>query len=405
MLTMLARLALTLHNPTIIAITGSVGKTTTKDMVTAVLQEAGYSVRGSIKSYNSDFGVPLSILGLPSGNRNLFLWFFILIAGVWRAVIGVPKYIVLEVGLELPEEIYDIVRWLHPDVGVLTKLPVHPVHLENFPDRKALYDEKVSLLHAVKQGGSVVYNGEDAMQKPYIRSLPETTVRHAFNGDAVSVVSSGIHYDERHNPIGTDVVLRIRGNEEPMYIPEVLGDGAAQSLAAAIAAVCAARNDIAVPVIRKAIASRAPTPGRMRILRGKNGSTIIDDSYNASPVAVESALRTLAMIDGKKKIAVIGVMAQLGDKSADIHRSVGNKLAAADRVIVVGDADYGEQEHIRYVRTAEAAAEECRALADENTVFLCKGSQVARIEKVVRELLDLSVDPKQTLIRQGAEWE
>ena len=126
-LTAYARFAIALHKTKVVAITGSVGKTTTKDMAVAMLREAGFSVRGSAKSYNGDFGVPLSILGLPSGGRNLFLWLWVLVAGVWRMAIGVPKYLVLEVGLEMPGDMHTIVKWLYPDVSVLTRLPEHPV--------------------------------------------------------------------------------------------------------------------------------------------------------------------------------------------------------------------------------------------------------------------------------------
>ena len=111
------------------------------------------------------------------------------------------------------------------------------------------------------------------------------------------------------------------------------------------------------------------------------------------------------MLDGKKKIVVLGIMAQLGEKSADLHRSVGKKVsAAADTVIIVGEADYGREENMRYMKNAEEAAKECRTIADRNTVFLCKGSQIARIEKVVKELLAPSVDPKEVLVRQDAGW-
>ena len=120
-----------------------------------------------------------------------------------------------------------------------------------------------------------MYNGEDTIQEPYIQSLPETLTKYAFNGDAISIVSADIHYDEQHNPIGTDVVLRIEGKEEPMYLPEVLGDGAVQSLVAAVAAVRALQNDTPVTALRKAIASRAPTPGRMRVLREKTAAPLL----------------------------------------------------------------------------------------------------------------------------------
>ena len=125
-LTVLARCALYIHRPIVIAITGNVGKTTTKDMTASIVREAGHTVRASHKSYNGDFGIPLSILGLPTGNRNPIKWFGILLAACFRTLFNMPRYIVLEVGLEYPGDIANTVRWLKPDVAVLTRLPEHP---------------------------------------------------------------------------------------------------------------------------------------------------------------------------------------------------------------------------------------------------------------------------------------
>ena len=347
--------------------------------------------------------MPLSILGLPAGNRSPFLWLLILFSAVWRAVFRMPRYIVLEVGLEFPGDIADIVRWLKPDVAVLTRLPRNPVHLEHFPDRESLYDEKVSLLRAVKPGGIAVYNGDDPVQEPYMRGVSDTVATEAFNTEKVGVVSEGIHYDNARMPLGTDAVLSLDGVSEPFYIPDVLGRGIVQSLLAAVAAVRAVDPDISVSAVRRAVASRPPTPGRMRVLPGKNGSVIVDDSYNASPLAMESALRTLSAVERRKKIAVLGVMAELGPESGSVHASLG-KVAAetADQVLVVGDAPYGDG--AEYFRTADDAAEACLKYAGPDTVFLCKGSQIARIERVVARLLSPECTASEVLVRQEAEW-
>lgn len=398
----LARVALALHKPTIIAITGSVGKTTTKDMITAVFLEAGYSVRGSRKSYNGEFGVPLSIFGLPTGNRNPFTWFGILLMAWYRTLFSMPRYVVLEVGLEAPGDIAEVVTWLKPDIAVLTRLPKTPVHLENFSDKGALYGEKVLLLRAVKPGGTVLYNGEDAIQKPYISQLPDSVTARAFT-DTARVARSGIHYDEQHNPVGTDAVLSVSGVDEPFYIPDVLGAGAVQSLIVAVAVARTVDPAMPISVIRKAIASREPTPGRMRILPGRNGSVIIDDSYNASPVAMEEALRVLSIVEKKRKVAVLGVMAQLGPAEQEAHAMMGRRAAeVTEYVFTVGTVPYSTE--TRSFLTTEDAVRECLKYAEKGTVFLCKGSQIARIEKVVKGLLAPTVDPKDVLVRQEAEW-
>ena len=405
LLTRCAILAIRLHAPTVIAITGSVGKTTTKDMIVAILREAGMSVRGSRKSYNGEFGVPLSVLNLSAyDGRNVSGWLRNVVLAPWRACVGMPDYVVLEVGLEYPGDISSLTEWLKPDIGVLTHLAAEPVHGAHFPSKDALYREKVSLLEAVRDGGYAVCNGEDTIQKPYIAALPDSIRICEFNGAAVSVTSRNIHYDGGR-PVGTDAVLSVDGTDEPFHIPDTLGDGAVQSLVAAVAAVRCVPVGVPVNTIRRAVASRKPTPGRMRILSGINRSVIIDDTYNASPVAVRNSLRTLGVLDGRTKVAVLGGMAQLGADSRDIHRDIGEyAVTVADHVFVIGDAEYGTGETVRRFESHADAAHACRELAASGTVFLCKGSQVARIERVVESLLEPGVDPAAVLIRQEAGW-
>ncbi len=404
LLTAFARTALKIHKPFIIAITGSVGKTTTKDMIAGILRTAGMPVRSSRKSYNGEFGVPLSIFDLPTGMRNPFIWIYVLCVAFFRMLFSMPKFVVLEVGLETPGDIANIVRWLRPDMAVLTRLPANPVHLENFPDKESLYQEKMSLLRAVKKDGIAVYNAEDDIQKMYIADMPDTISLRAFNSDSIFIEETRIHYDG-HNPVGMDVVLSLNGEQEPFYIPETLGTGVVQSFIAAVTTIVNLYEVIPMQTIRRAIASRHPTPGRMRILPGYNGSTIIDDSYNASPIAMEEALRTLAVLEKQKKIAILGVMAQLGPDSEDMHRILGNMAEEiAHHVFVAGDAYYGNGPNTHYLKNHHLIVKKCKELADTDTVFFCKGSQIARLEYITEALLAPDTDPKKHLVRQESHW-
>ena len=395
-LTALARATLYLHRPTVIAITGSVGKTTTKDLLGAALREASIDVRGNEASYNSDLGVPLTILGAPSGFRNPLRWLWTLVRSCVTLVFGTPRYIVTEVGTDRPNDIRDIARWLRPNVAILLSLPNTPVHVENFSSVAELHEEKVSLLDAVPAGGAAVYNDADSAQRTYAADRPHWQPMSKF----ASLVSYGVHAGADGRPLGLDVVLNIEGREEPFYVPETVSVGAAHALVAATAAAVVI-GGVSIPNVRKAVASREPTPGRGRILRGVNGSVIIDDSYNASPVALEGALRQLAVITSSKRVAVLGAMAELGEFTKPAHERIGTLAAeVADVVLVVGDAPYEVGERV----THEEAAERCRALAEEGTVFLFKGSQSSRVERVVREVLDPSIDPATCMVRQSPRW-
>ena len=403
-LTRLARFALWLHSPTVIAITGSVGKTTTKDLIACVLSDAGHTVRSSPKSYNDTFGVPLSILGLTTGRGNPFLWCCILLRALPRALVFPAKYVVLEVGLEYPGDISSIASWLRPSTVLLTKLAAVPVHREHFPSTNALYAEKLTLLHAVGNQGSLIYNQQDATTRAVLEKETFAGVLVPFNDERTA---SGVQYHSHSShyvegvPVGTDVSLSIDGTIEPFYIPEVLGEAVAQSLTAAVSVVRVLLPTLSVSSIRHAVASRDPTPGRMRLLSGVEGSILIDDSYNASPASMRAALQTVGLLEGKKKLLILGAMAQLGDCTESAHKEIAALAESVGDTIIGVETDlYG----LAYMRSMEEAITLARSLVDLDTVVLCKGSQVARVEKVVSSLLAAHENPATVLVRQEKHW-
>ena len=120
---------------------------------------------------------------------------------------------------------------------------------------------------------------------------------------------------------------------------------------------------------------------------------------------MEESLDVLSSVRGKKKVAVLGVMAQLGKVQQELHARIGEKvIAIADHVVVVGDAPYGNQKGIHYARDHDEAVAHCLEHVGDRVVFLCKGSQVSRIERVVAELLADQCDPEAVLVRQESHW-
>jgi UDP-N-acetylmuramoyl-tripeptide--D-alanyl-D-alanine ligase len=157
-----SRLVISKYKPKIIAITGSVGKTSTKDAIFAVLSGVSY-VRKSEKSYNSEIGLPLTILGVPNGWNNPLVWIKNLCKGLWL-FLGphtYPTWLVLEVGIGHPGDMHRTADWLQTDVVIITAIGETPAHIEFFSSRKSLIEEKSSLIQTLKKDGLLILNADD----------------------------------------------------------------------------------------------------------------------------------------------------------------------------------------------------------------------------------------------------
>src|SRR5581483_3302861 len=161
-LTLEAQLVLRKYKPKIIAVTGSVGKTRTKDAIFAALSDSLY-IRKNDKSMNSDFGVPLAILGCQSAWHNPIKWIQNIVQGVQLLVQSdkYPDWLVLEVGADKPGDISSIAKWLQPDIAVITLVPEIPAHVEFFKSPEDVLREKRSLADHLKPGGMLILDGDD----------------------------------------------------------------------------------------------------------------------------------------------------------------------------------------------------------------------------------------------------
>src|SRR3990167_534158 len=179
-LTWEARLVLARYRPEIIAVTGSVGKTTTKDAIYAVLSGSLY-VRKSEKSFNSELGVPLAILGCENAWRSPVGWARNIFSGV-GLLFGrdYPKWLVLEVGADRPGDIRRIARWLRPQIAVVTGVPEIPVHVEYFDSPEDLAREKRVLAEYIRPGGKLVLNGDDSRMVALCGGYRGMTVKYGF---------------------------------------------------------------------------------------------------------------------------------------------------------------------------------------------------------------------------------
>ena len=416
-LTWEARMVLRRYQPRIIAITGSVGKTTTKDAIYAAISNDVH-VRKSDKSFNSEIGVPLTVLGLENGWKNPFKWVSNIIRGFILIVVRTeyPQWLVLEVGADRPGDIRATAKWLRPDVAVLTGVPETPVHVEYFDSPDAVVREKRSLAEYLKPGGKLIVNGDDLRMREVhaaFRGL-STTYGLESNNDYI-----GSHIEilyDTSKPVGMRFFVNHAGSSVPISIYGSLGYPRVYAALAAIAVAEVVGIDTVAA--GQALGNWAPPPGRMCIIEGVRGSIIIDDTYNSSPVAALSALDTVRDIATTgQKIAVMGDMLELGKYSAESHKSVGIRAATSvNKLITVGfrsramgeaaldvgmpDIDIREYEH----GESERAGLELEREVGEGDIVLVKGSQSMRMERAVFALMAHPEKAKSLLVRQDAEW-
>jgi len=410
-----ARLVLRKYKPKIVAVTGNVGKTSTKDAIYSILKVA-FFVRKSEKSFNTDIGIPLTILGCPNAGLNPFGW----LKNFWYGLEAVffrqefPTWLVLEVGADRPGDIENIARWLKPDVVVVTRFSAVPVHVEFFKSREHLIKEKGYLVKAVKSDGVLVLNYDDPDVMDFKKNCTNRLVTFGFN-DGADIAGSHIRVTyENEKPSGISFKVNVGGSSIPVSLPRVLG---LQHLYPVIAAVAVgASQNINMVDISQALMSHVPPRGRMNIIDGKNDSIVIDDTYNASPVALHEALQAFKEVTvSGRKIACLGDMMELGKYSIEEHTKAGEEAAkiasilltvgVRSRYIREGASKAGmKEENIISFGTSIEAGQYLSEIIGKGDLILVKGSQSIRMERCVEKIMAHPEDKEKLLVRQEAEW-
>lgn len=380
------------YNPKIIAITGTVGKTSTKDAVYTALSRFEY-VRKSQKSFNSELGVPLTILGADNQGNDVLGWFKVLVDGLLLLILPnhYPKWLVLEVGTDRPGDIKEITRWLKPDFVIITKLSQVPVHVEAFASPEDLFEEKGNLVKALKSGGTLILNAKDKKVLEY-KNITQERAELFSTGENYEIIYEGTE------PKG----IKFEVDGHTISIRESLGAQNMEHVAAAFALMKVLGEDLSIAA--KAFENTEPISGRMRLIEGINNSTIIDDTYNSSPVAVEEALKTLKSVKSKRRIAVLGDMLELGRYTADEHRRVGALARKSAKVLVTVGVRAKIMEGDYHFTNSREAGKFLKDLIKADDIILIKGSQGMRMERCVEELMAHPEDKEKLLVRQDAEW-
>ncbi|MEX0931297.1 MAG: UDP-N-acetylmuramoyl-tripeptide--D-alanyl-D-alanine ligase [Candidatus Paceibacterota bacterium] len=412
-LTWEAKLVLKKYKPKIVAITGTAGKTSTKDAVGSVL-EGFVFVRKTEKSYNSDIGVPLTILGLPNKWGSLLGWMSNIFEGLMTVLYTMkyPEWLVLEVGADHPGDIQKLMEWVHPDVAIITAIGDVPVHVEFYAGPDDVFKEKCKLIDGLKKGGILILNHDDERLKKLTVRKDVQVFTYGFSRGS-NITASNIEFAEVDGSVtGMMTKIKIDKNVFPLRVHGVVGAQQIYPCLAGISVAKALQKNTLVAL--QALEKRALVPGRMRILEGIRNMTIIDDSYNASPLAMSAALETLKDMPAKRRIALLGHMAELGVYSEKEHAKVGEMVSdVADLVLTSGSLAEGIADVVRRRKGTgavvsfsgpENAAQYIATKVKPGDVILVKGSQSARMEKAIKLLLNRPEEAEKLLVRQEDEW-
>lgn len=411
-----AHVVLKKYKPTVIIITGSVGKTSMKDAVGEVLGQH-FFVRKSEKSYNSETGVPLTILGCTNPWNNYVLWAKVIWEGLLLMLFPnhYPKILVLEVGADKPGDVKSMMQWIVPDVVVVTKLPDIPVHVEAYASPDATREEEFSPAYSLGEQGVLIYNKDDRYAEELSKGIRAHVMSYGCSEDAqVRGEDPRIEYDAEGFPYGMSARVVHAGKLIPVEVSGALGKHQLYPVLGAIAV--GITQGITLVDIVEALRRYIPPVGRMRLLHGIHNSLLIDDSYNASPVAVQAALETLKKLEvSGRRIVVLGDMLELGTYSIAEHEKVG-RLAAkiADMLVTVGIRAEGIAEGAHKARlakknihsfdTAKDAATFLSTEVTEGDVVFVKGSQGVRLERITEVLIQDKERAHELLVRQDKEW-
>ncbi len=410
-----AKLILRKYNPKIIAVTGSVGKTSTKDAIFAIAEQM-LIVRKNIKSFNSEIGIPLTILGCDNAWSSPIAW----LNNIFRGFILVvtrehyPKWLVLEIGARKPNDIARISSWVIPDIAVVTRFSDVPTHIEFFESAEELFEDKIKIVKALKPTGVLVLNSDDEKVLALRSKTKARSITFGFSEEAMFRASNvQIVYDDGF-PVGTTFKFEYHDNTFPIVMHEVLGVQAVYSALAALTVGIYLKINI-VDMIELLARHKSP-PGRMRVIQGIKDTIIIDDTYNSSPVAANAALEVLGTIKTKgKKIAVLGDMLELGKFTIDEHKKLGAlagkqtdilfAVGLRAKYLVEGALESGMSEKkILEFTDAKTTGKYLEGMIEKGDVVLVKGSQSMRMERAVEEIMAHPEDASDLLVRQEDEW-
>lgn len=363
----LARYYLRKVNPTVVGITGSNGKTTTKDMIAAVLSKR-FNVHKTQANFNNEIGVPMTILEMKPNTEIL----------------------VLEMGMDRPGQLHHLSELTHPDVTVITM--IGEAHIEFFGTRDKIADAKMEITDFLREDGEFIYNGDEPLLRERAEKLSQAKATFGFEKDD-TVYATGFKSYKHH------ATFTVNDSEQQFSIPMIGKHNVSNAMAALSVGRHFGESD---EEIAASLSNFTPTANRMEWEKGDVGEDIMSDIYNSNPTAVRAVITSFGQIEvpeGNRRIAVLGDMLELGEKSAELHRNLEDCLdpQVINEVYLYGtemknlyDAleDKYDAEHLHYYDRdqMQRMIEDLKNDIKPHDIVVLKGSHGMHLEKVVERL-------------------
>lgn len=413
---MLAKRTVDRYEPIVIAVTGSVGKTTTKEAIFEVLRRK-FQVRKNYENFNNEIGVPLAVLGVypkPKNFRgNVWIWrvsfIFNILKSAWAAFgwprSTYPKILLLELAADRPGDIKYLVDMVKPSIGIVTAVGEVPVHVEFYASPKAVAREKAVLIESLPPTGLAVLNYDDQTVLDMKEQTHAKTITIGFSEHA-DIWASDMSYivSDDEQSIGG---LSFKVHQGSTFIPFRINKAVGVHQLYGVLAVIAIGTHFGVNMVEIAsiLEHFDPPKDRMTLLRGIKNTIIIDDVYNASPISTHAALDTLRdfgnnlikLHDHGRKVAVLGDMKELGKFSIEAHRAIGDLAGERVNILItvgahaklIADSAVNQMKSgsIFSFDNSEDAKLKVQEIIQEGDVILIKGSRSMKMEVILEEIV------------------
>lgn len=409
----LAKATLKRYEPKVIGITGSVGKTTTKDAIAFVLS-GNIPLYATAKNYNNEIGVPLTILGITSSpGKDFFSWFKLFCESFLRLFYcpSYPKILILEMGVDRPGDMEYLLSIVRPDICIVTD--ISSSHIEFFKTLDAIAREKGKLVESLSREGIAILNADNSYTWAMRKNSLGKVITYGFDNRAsLRAFNDSLTFEGGFS--GMRVKIEYKENVIPLRLHHIITEHHLKAVLASLVVSDVLGINL-IEAIRK-LEEFKPPAGRFRVLEGRGESILIDDTYNASPASTREAISALKNLRKEHTVAVLGDMLELGQEEERSHRDLVEdiKKAKINQIVLVGmrmkylfeslrESNFSS-ENLWWVKTPSEAIAHVSRIIDSGKVILVKGSQSMRMEMIVENIMKNPEKKGELLCRQNKEW-